>query len=640
MALDKKPRTITKIEKEAVDSMGSFVRQPELEKYFAAIVKSSVVRIASEGGAVRHDKNYFLPESIDFFSARGFYPFCFDTTHKRLSVVVNRDFSFPEYLFHRDEDDQSECDDQVPREKTQVSDEDLILALQSSFAFYCPCFFSNIPKAFSEPFRETHESVEFLDFKLVPGSIFHGLLPYAKDANQIKLYDMQRRISDNREKGIINEDVDSVAASILDTVMTYAVSNHGTDVHFEYTGSSYRARVRVDGDLRDYPVPLDGRYYAALINVIRIRCEIDVAEHFRPQDGQFQFDASFVDKSKVSSYYDVRVSIIPQVDERLNAVLRIQPKGEFKRLDELGFEKTVYTMVKRLCTEPHGLILVTGPTGSGKTTTLYSVINELNTADVKIVTAEDPPEIRMDGLTQVGIHEKQGRTFPTMLRSFLRHDPDIILVGEIRDSETARLAIEAANTGHLVLSTLHTNDAISAIKRLGNMDKVDPADFAFSLKGVLAQRLVKTFRPDIRDLTAKALATGSYDDVLNQMLDDHTVTITDIGDELNKLIGEDYFPVGVATGFGGSAEAFGGRTAITEFWKLGPKAADLIFDKHFSTFELARVALNDDNMIPMPVTGIGKVINGVTSLDNVLKGVGIETIRAHKVAILKACFSS
>lgn len=257
-----------------------------------------------------------------------------------------------------------------------------------------------------------------------------------------------------------------------------------------------------------------------------------------------QFVCAFVDKNKrkVSSKYDIRVSIIPQVDGRLNAALRIQPKGEFKKLQELGYSPIVYKQMERLCAEPHGIILVTGPTGSGKTTTLYSILNELNKPDVKIMTVEDPVEIRMEGLMQVKIDDKQGRTFANTLKYFLRHDPDIILVGEIRDAETAQIAISAANTGHLVLSTLHTNDATSAIKRLGSMNGVDPADFAFSLKGVAAQRLIKTFRPDITEMLQAILEGRSKGDDIKALTERGRLKEVDLGAYLNEVIGELIFP--------------------------------------------------------------------------------------------------
>lgn len=612
--------------------LDSFVKKPELEPYLAAISNGAISKMASNGAGVGSDYDYYPPSTIDYFAVRGFYPFCLDLIHNKLSILVNKRFKFPRYLFTPVGEDGNDLDEEQESPPDEAND---YMAFASSFECYCPVFFSTLPKAIS---RVIQPNVENLDFKFVEPAIFDGVLPYVKNPAEIRMYELGRRISENRDKGVITEDFDSVASEILDMILTHAVTNRATDVHIEYTGSNYRARIRVDGDLKDYPVPLDGKYYAALINVIRIRCEIDAAEHFRPQDGAMQFDCSFVDKSKISSYYDIRVSVIPQVDGRLNAVLRIQPKGEFKRLDELGFTTVVHSQVERLCKEPHGLILVTGPTGCGKTTTLYSLLNELNTNDVKILTVEDPPEIRMDGLTQVAINEKQGRTFPTMLRSFLRHDPDIILVGEIRDSETAVIAINAANTGHLVLSTLHTNDAVSAIKRLGNMEKVDPADFAFSLKGILAQRLIKTFKKDVQELIACFLRCGKPDDVLQRMIDKGGMSILDLGQELNVLMDENFFPEGSRTCFQGDQETYSGRTAITEFWKLGNRAADLVFDKNFSTMELAKVALQEDKMIPMAITGIEKIVKGETSLDNLLKAVGVETIRMHRQSIMDTFF--
>jgi type IV pilus assembly protein PilB len=596
-------------QKAKVPDVEGFIRTPDLEPYFDAVLSNPIVRLVTDNDGVNHDRSMYSPMAINYFANKGFYPFCWDGIHNKLAVLVDESHGFPRFLLIPEG-----CDDD------RVDNDNRVLCFSSSFECYEPTFMGTIP----DSFKGKVSGVDDISFRFVSRQVFEGMLPYVCDPTRINMYNFQKKITDNRALGIITQDVDSVAGNMLDMILQHAVTNRATDVHIEYTGSSYRARYRVDGDLRDYPVPLDGSYYSALLAVIRIRCDLEPSEHFKPQDGQMQFACSFADESRIASYYDIRMSTIPQVDGRLNAVLRIQPKGEFKVLEDLGFSSTVTSQVSRLCMEPHGLILVTGPTGCGKTTTLYSILNKLNTNDVKILTVEDPPEIRMDGLTQVAINEKQGRTFPTMLRSFLRHDPDIILVGEIRDSETARIAIEAANTGHLVLSTLHTNDATSAIKRLGNMEGVDPADFAFSLKGVLAQRLLKTFREDI----VRLLATNGHAE-LYSLLERGNVMKVDAGQWLNSAIGESIFPTGVLDVWDAKPDLFSGRTAITEFWKLGTKAADMIFDRNFSTLELTKIAIHEDDMLPMAVTGFEKVSNGVTSLDQLVKCVGIESIRHY-----------
>jgi type IV pilus assembly protein PilB len=241
----------------------------------------------------------------------------------------------------------------------------------------------------------------------------------------------------------------------------------------------------------------------------------------------------------------------------------------------------------------------------------------------------------MPGLTQVAINQSQGRTFPLMMRHFLRHDPDVILIGEIRDVETAKLAIEAANTGHLVFSTLHTNDAVSAIKRLGNMDGIDVGDFSFCLKGVLAQRLIKVFNSDIRSGVAAKMSEEKF----KTFVADNRLTKLDIGAAINEICGEDAVATNTYFGFETDEAQFKGRTAITEFWKIGAKSQDYIFGNKFSTRDLEDLAINEDNMLPMCVTGMEKVLTYQTSFSELVKTVGIESLRKHKKILVERFFN-
>ena len=601
-----------------------FIKREDLERFFVEITTKPILKIADggitltdHGERVEFDKEYYAPTLLEYFAREGFFPYSFNKIENTLSVFINRTHSF------------MKMDIPVPQ-----TDDEIAFYLGHYLENWNHDFFALLPPILKDKIT----SAANIEVSVVSHDFFFEILDFVKDPRKISKYYKEKKAAFNKDSGIISGDADSFAKEILDAVLTYGINHRATDVHFEWTGERYIARIRVDGDLQEYPQEINALHYAALINVILIRCNLDITQHFLPQDGQFQFACNYVESGKESTYHDIRVSTIPEVDEKTNVVLRIQEAGEFKTMEQLGFSPSVYLAVKRLCDEPHGFVLVTGPTGSGKTTTLYSVMNELNKPDVKCLTAEDPVEIKMMGITQVKINDDQGRTFPTILRHFLRHDPDIILVGEIRDAETAKLAITAANTGHFVLSTLHTNDAVSAIKRLANMEGVDSSDFAFCLKGILAQRLVKTFHHDITKGLLKEeemQKAGTF----GEFLDRNKVKKVDLGVELNKLAGEEIFPVGIVYGFTGEASAYEGRTAITEFWRLGRKAQDLIFDNKLSTKGLLDVATNDDHMLPMAYTGFEKVVQLQSSLENLIKVVGVDSILDNRELLIKGFFN-
>lgn len=601
-----------------------FTRRPHLIEYFTSFNVMPIVRghlVTPEKGPpyFDYDKNFFGLSNLDFFKKQGLYPFAVDHIHSKLVFVVNEDFS-----------PYGGWGEVIATER----EEKIILYLQQNFNFMFDNFFAILP----QELRKYVQSDVDLEFKVVKKEVFNELYDFISKPYLIAEYFHMEKIADSKDIGTYyhqEDEAGSMAVDFLDAILTYAVVNNASDVHFEHTGEKCVARLRIDGDLREYPEEIPAGIYGALINVVRIRADIDVAENMVPQDGKMTFECSFVDAKKVNSSYDIRVSIIPEVDKHLNAVLRIQNHGSFKKANELGFSDPVYRDIQTLCKEPHGLVLVTGPTGSGKTTTLYSILNELNTPDRKLLTAEDPVEIKMTGLTQVAINEKQGRTFPIMMQHFLRHDPDVILVGEIRNVETAKLAIEAANTGHLVLSTLHTNDAVSAIKRLGNMEGIDVTDFSFCLKGVLAQRLIKIFNKGIRDGVEKEMTEKEYELFRTK----YRISKIDLGKELNEIWGEQVLPLCKYYTLETEETQYQGRTAITEFWKLGAGAQDFIFNNKFSTRELEDIAIREDNMLPMCVTGLEKVLGFNTSFSELVKVVGVDTIRKNRNLIVKCFFT-
>ena len=271
---------------------------------------------------------------------------------------------------------------------------------------------------------------------------------------------------------------------LVNEILVEAIDSRASDVHVESQGSGLVIRYRIDGILHTQPVPPEiNRFQAAIISRLKIMARLNIAEKRLPQDGRI--------KLKVHGReIDIRLSVIPMIHGE-SLVMRILDKGAMKfDLRSLGMEQETYKIFSDLIRLPHGIVLVTGPTGSGKTTTLYSSLLEIKSDENKIITTEDPVEYQLEGINQIQVHAKIGLTFAASLRSILRHDPDIVLVGEIRDAETAENAIQASLTGHLVFSTLHTNDAAGAYTRIVDMG-IEPFLVASTVEGVMAQRLVR-----------------------------------------------------------------------------------------------------------------------------------------------------
>jgi general secretion pathway protein E len=272
---------------------------------------------------------------------------------------------------------------------------------------------------------------------------------------------------------------------LVNEILIEAIDSRASDVHIESQAAGIKVRYRIDGILHAQPVPPEiNRFQAAIISRLKIMARLNIAEKRLPQDGRIKLRVS-------GREIDVRVSVIPMLHGE-GIVMRLLDKGRMKlSLEGLGMDPSLRTQFNELIRLPHGIVLVTGPTGSGKTTTLYSSLLEIKDEATKIITTEDPVEYQLEGINQIQVHPKIGLTFAASLRSILRHDPDIVLVGEIRDMETAENAIQASLTGHLVFSTLHTNDAPSAYTRLVDMG-VEPFLVASTVEAVMAQRLVRS----------------------------------------------------------------------------------------------------------------------------------------------------
>lgn len=280
------------------------------------------------------------------------------------------------------------------------------------------------------------------------------------------------------------ESADEGIVKFVNQIISEAIRMDATDIHIEPFENELRLRYRIDGILQDIPIPKGVAHLRkAVASCVKIMAEMNIAERRKPHDGRISVRSG-------TDEFDLRVSILPTAFGETACLRILNRKTMFIDLEHLGLSKEQTPLINHLADLPHGVILLTGPTGSGKTTTLYALLSRINTHDVKIITVEDPIEYQMHGINQIQVHSQIGLTFANILRSILRHDPDIILIGEIRDMETADIAVRASLTGHLVFSTLHTNDAPSAIPRLTDMG-VEPYLISSCLEGVIAQRLVR-----------------------------------------------------------------------------------------------------------------------------------------------------
>ncbi len=285
----------------------------------------------------------------------------------------------------------------------------------------------------------------------------------------------------------------------VNQVLKDAIELRASDVHLEPFEDEFRIRYRIDGELQEVPVPAQlKRFQPAIVSRVKILSHLNIAEKRLPQDGRIKVR---IEQAEV----DIRVSVIPMLHGEAVVMRLLRQNSTLRGLGEIGMNQRELEHFQHVLGMPHGIILVTGPTGSGKTSTLYTALNEINDAVRKIITVEDPVEYQLKGVNQIQVNEKSGLTFARGLRSILRHDPDVILIGEIRDAETAQIAVQASLTGHLVFSTLHTNDAPGALTRLVDMG-VEPYLVASSLEAVLAQRLVRVLCPHCKKADDSATA--------------------------------------------------------------------------------------------------------------------------------------
>jgi len=404
------------------------------------------------------------------------------------------------------------------------------------------------------------------------------------------------------EKLTADDDISPIIR-LVDTTIFTALERRASDIHLETSDESLLVRYRIDGVLQQAMAPIAREHHQTILSRIKIMSELDIAERRVPQDGRFRVRYK-------GRLIDFRVSIMPTVHGE-NAVLRVLDKEsmseKFKKLslDVVGFAEKDLTRFRRYIKEPYGMVLVTGPTGSGKTTTLYAALNEIKSDEDKIITIEDPVEYQIRGITQIPVNEKKGLTFARGLRSILRHDPDKILVGEIRDAETAQIAINSALTGHLVFTTVHANNVVDVLGRFLNMG-VEPYNFVSALNCILAQRLV-------RQVCEFCVRDVHYSDA--ELIE-------------NGLIPADWRDLAFKEGLGCiecGGTGYRGRSAIHELLELDDEIREMLLEKRPGS-EIRKKA-KAKGMAFLRDSALERVRDGITTLKEINKVTFIETGR-------------
>jgi general secretion pathway protein E/type IV pilus assembly protein PilB len=379
---------------------------------------------------------------------------------------------------------------------------------------------------------------------------------------------------------------------LVNEILTEAIEARASDIHIESQEAGLKIRHRIDGVLQRQPTPPEmNQFRAAIISRLKIMAKMNIAEKRVPQDGRIKLRVS-------GREIDVRVSVIPMLHGE-SVVMRVLDKSNLKfSLKGIGMPDRVYQQFQKLIRLPHGIVLVTGPTGSGKTTTLYSALSEIKSEDIKIVTTEDPIEYQLEGINQIQVHSKVGLTFAACLRAILRHDPDVILVGEIRDLETAENATQASLTGHTVFSTLHTNDSAGAFMRLSDMG-VEPFLVASTVEGVLAQRLVRVLCKDCKE---------TYDPEPEDLPDDFPhERLAASGEKIFRSVGcENCRRTG-----------YRGRLGIYELLVTNDEIRHLMTQA--GTSDVIKQAAIRNGMETLRMDGWNKVLAGITTIDEVLR---------------------
>jgi type IV pilus assembly protein PilB len=438
------------------------------------------------------------------------------------------------------------------------------------------------------------DSPEQADLSKYLHDLFKGktaTIAYALPEELDRIFAIYQKPLETRFSKIINENK-RVAPEILDEIVRDAVAYHASDIHFEPTISDVVIRFRIDGVLQEAG-RIKKQYYENILNRVKVQAKLRIDEHFSAQDGSIRYNNE-------GRSIDLRVSVIPTVEGEKIAIRVLAEYMQGFALSDLGLSKEDEKNIREAADKPFGMILVTGPTGSGKTTTLYALIKMLNQPQVNIMTIEDPVEYRIAGVNQIQVNTATNLTFAKGLRSIIRQDPDVVLVGEIRDTETAEIAVNAALTGHLMLSTFHANDAATAIPRLLNMN-VEPFLLASTLELIVAQRLVRRICEHCRRSVtySQSELTEKFEDAKNYFTGKTVTLYEGKGCEACSHTG------------------YKGRLAVFEFIKVTAEIENLILENPASKqiWELART----QGTRSMFEDGIDKVKNGITTIDELLR---------------------
>jgi type II secretory ATPase GspE/PulE/Tfp pilus assembly ATPase PilB-like protein len=425
------------------------------------------------------------------------------------------------------------------------------------------------------------------------------VLDEATEEFQIQVLKEEEVGEDNLTVERLTSDSSPIIRLVDSTIFT-AIQRRASDIHIETQDDAVYVKYRIDGVLQPAMRPIAKRFHSSILSRIKVMAELDIAEKRVPQDGRFRLRVP-------GKTIDFRVSIMPSVHGE-DAVIRILDKQSMSeqftelRLDILGFPEPELKRFRKYIREPYGMVLVTGPTGSGKTTTLYAALAEIKTIEDKIITIEDPVEYQLRGITQIPINEKKGLTFARGLRSILRHDPDKVMVGEIRDPETAQIAIQSALTGHLVFTTVHANNVFDVLGRFLNMG-VEPYQFISALNCVMAQRLVRKICEACKHpvkIDAAAIAEAAIDPAL--------------------LVGRPLYEGAGCIECGGTG--FKGRMAICELLDLTDHIREIILDKR-PISEVKRAA-KEQGMRLLRESAVERVIEGLTTLREINKVTFVE----------------
>jgi len=442
-------------------------------------------------------------------------------------------------------------------------------------------------------YYEKEEEEEVAD----PTETFAGIIKDIHDTSELELI----KEEGGGDRSSIEELTDEAPIiKLTDTIIQQAVLSHASDVFIEPMEKTMRVRYRIDGMIREIDRMAKVLHFP-IVSRIKIISSLDISEHRLPQDGRFK---TIVSGGKE---VDFRVNVLPTAYGEKVVLRVLDQQSTVLNIDQLGFEGQSLERLKECSVEPHGMILACGPTGSGKTTTLYSILKYVDSPEKNIVTVEDPVEYQIKGMNQVNIKPTMGLTFPVSLRSILRQDPDVIMIGEIRDSETLDIAVKAALTGHLVLSSLHTTTAVGSITRMINMG-IEPFLICSSLLAIIAQRLLRkicTYCKEPQEISQTIV------DTMN----------------LKKMFSKDTKKFKIFQGKGCKRcldSGYRGRVGITEVFIFTPKVRELVLARS-SELKLKKLARNE-GMKTMREDGLDKVVKGLTTLEEVLRMTGSDEI--------------